>query len=343
MYFMKKLMALVLTLTMALALSACGGEENSDPEKDVAAGSSEEKNITLKLASGYGIDHIMTKCGDEIAKRVAEKSNGTITIEHYPANQLGSTNERSMMLLGGDIDINMEALSEYDSHNPRQGVVSAFFMFKDWDHYQKFMSSELYDEILAGLETNANISYLGEVYTASRQIITTKPISSLADLAGVKLRVPNQEMPIAFVNALGAVAVPMAGSETYSACQNGTVEGLENGAEQIVTQAFYEVAPYLTYTNHQIQTITFFMSNLSREKLSNNQYQTVCDVIEEVTAEYNDLARQAEKEQEAFLESEITCTTIDLTDFYAAAETAYDSYDDIWGDGVWEEIREMAD
>jgi len=342
---MKKITAFALALAMALSLAACGGSKtpSQQPTENQTTEPAAEKTVTLKMASGYGIDHVITKCGDEIAARVKEKSNGSIIIEHFPSNQLGSTNERSMMLLGGDVDINLEALSEYDSYNPEQGVVSAFFMFKNWDHYKKFMVSDLYKGILSDLEKAAGITYLGEVYTASRQMITNKEVTSLADLQGLKMRVPNQEMPIAFVNAIGAVAVPLPGSETYTACQNGTVSGLENGAEQIVTQAFYEVAPYMIYTNHQIQTITLFMNNESKAKLSDNQYQILSEVIAEVTSEYNELARNAEKEKEAFLEETITCSTIDLTDFYAACESAYEEYDSVWGDGVWEQIRAMAE
>ena len=299
--------------------------------------------IELVMTSGVSTEHIITTFGNELAEKIAEYTDGTVTIKYYPGDQMGVSGERVDMLINGDIDIDIQALSAFDSYNPQQGIMSAFFMFESWEHYRAVTDSETYAAIIAGLEEAIDVTDLGDVYYAKRNMLSTKPIESLDDLSGMKFRVPNEEMPIAFIGALGAAPTPMTGSEVYSALQNGTIEATENGADQIVAQAFYEVAPNLAMTAHQYQTMHLLMSNKCKEKLTDEQFEAIQKAVDEMTEKYDALSIEQEEKQEAFLAENINVTTPDLEPFYAACEAAYEEYDDVWGDGTWEAFKELAD
>ena len=304
---------------------------------------SADDSVELTMTAGLTTEHIITTMGNEFADKVAEATNGEVTIKFYPGDTLGNSSERAQMLIAGDIDIDVQALSAFDSYNPRQGVINAFFMFENWDHYRKFTDSDLYDEIIQGLEDTIHVINLGDVYYARRNFLSTKPIESLEDLKGMKFRVPNEEMPIACIGALGAAPTPMAGSEVYTSLQNKTIEATENGAEQIVAQAFYEVAPYMTRTAHQYQTMNFLMSEAGREKLTDEHFETISTVFDEIVEKYDTLCQESEAENEKILEEKITVSDIDLTNFYAAMEPVYSEYDSVWGEGCWQEIKAMAE
>lgn len=126
------------------------------------------------------------------------------------------------------------------------------------------------------------------------------------------------------------------------ALQNNTIQATENGADQIVNQAFYEVAQNMTFTAHQFQTMLYFMSDACKSKLTDEQYRIVVDAVSEACKEYNVLAQESEAKSEEFLKENISCHEIDLTDFYAALENMYDDYDDVWGDGTWEAFKALA-
>ena len=331
---MKKFVASLLCASIALSLCACG---SSDSNESAAGGT-----VELTLDSGLTPTHIINECGQAFADLVAEKSNGEIQITFYPADTLGNSGDRAAMLMAGETDISMQALSAFDTYNPRQGVISAFFMFENWEHYQNFMESDLYDEIIGSLEDEIGITVLGEVYYNRRHMISKQPIESLEDMSGLKFRTPNEAMPIASIQALGASPTPMSGNEVYTALQNGTINATENGAEQIVAQAFYEVAPYCTFTAHQYQTQAFMLSDAGREKLTDDQYAILCEALDETIEEYNTLIQESEAEYEQQLRDEITCYDIDTSAFAAACEAMYEEHDDEWGDGTWEAIKALA-
>lgn len=348
---MKKMLTFILCVSMMLGLSACGGSGGNQAQEPAQGGSDNTSGssapaggtVELTLDSGLTPTHMINTCGQELVDLVAEKSNGEIKINFYPADTLGNSTERVGMLLAGETDISMQALSALDSYNPRQGVISAFFMFEDWDHYQKFQKSDLYAEILGGLEEETNTTVLGEIYYAKRNILSKKPIQSLEDLKGVKFRAPNEDMPIASIRALGASPTPMPGNEVYVALQNGTIDTTETSAEQMVTESYYEVADNITFTGHQIQTQLFLMSNAGRAKLTDDQFALLCEAVDEVTEKYNVLMQEAEAEKEDFLRETINhFDDVDMAPFRAALETMYEEYDDVWGDGTWEAIRALA-
>ena len=299
--------------------------------------------VTIKMDNGLQPEAILNKCAEEVCARVAERSDGNITIVNYPADQLGNGGERAAAFVAGDLDITFNASSAFDSYNPKGTVLNAFFMFKDWDHYVKMTESPIYDDIIGALEESINGHYLGYVYYATRNTISTREIKTVDDMAGLKFRVPNEPMPIEAVTAIGAAATPMAISEVYTSLQNGTVEATENGAMELTTRAFEEVAPYFAYTRHQIQTFNWLMSDNCYQRLTPAQYELIQEVITEVADEYNQISQDAEKEKEEYLKSKITVNEVDTAAFMEAVESTYDSHDDDWGDGTWEAIRALAD
>lgn len=345
---MKKVVALVLGCMMMASLSACGGTDTkdtdgktaeSDSKKDEAAGGA----VELTMASGATTEHILSKLGQALADAIEEKTSGTVTVKYYPGDTLAEAGQRMEMNMNGDLDIDIQALSVYDSYNPQQGIMSAFFMFESWEHYRAVTESDTYAKIIEGLEEKTGLTDLGDVYYAKRNFLSKTPIQSLGDMENMKFRTPNEEMPIAFIKALGAAPTPMSGNEVYTSLQNGTITATENGAEQIVNSAFYEVADHMTVTAHQYQTMHIMLSQMAKEKLSEDQLKAVQEAVDETIAEYDPLCQEQEAAQEKFLRDNIKVYDIELKDFYEAAEKTYDDFDDVWGDGTWEKFKELAD
>ncbi len=306
---------------------------------------SDADTVTLKFTSNFVIGVVQDEIPDIIVEKVAEATDGTVIIDSYPNNVLGSAAECLTMLQNGDIDISMQALSVFDDYNPKQGVMSAFFMFDNWDHYQRFTATDTYRDLIAETEEICGVNYICDLYYCTRQLLTTKEITDLDSLHGMKIRVPDQAMPIAFISALGAAPTPMGISDVYNALQNGTVDGTEGGPAELITRAFDEVTGYITFTNHQVQTNCFWMSDEAKDKLTDDQYDAVVEVFTEVCEEYN--GKQVDEEQEAIdtLESELVVCDVDIAPFKEACESVWQEYEDdgTWDPGVWEEIRALAD
>jgi len=353
---MKKAVALMLALIMALSLFGCSSSKPSEskaPEGSKAPSSAapsasnapaEEpaEVLTLKFDSSFTIGTPLNDIPQEVIKRVAEASNGTIVIEDFPNDSMGTSPERAPMLMAGETDISAHALSVFDQYNPQQTVLNAFFMFESWDHYRACQETDVYKTIVSNLESAINATLVSDVYLGRRNFLSKKPIESLADLQGLKFRTPNEPMPIAAIQALGAAATPIVGSEVYTALQNGTAEASESGAAEIVNRAFYEICDYITFTGHQYQTQCIFISDAARERMTDEQYELIASVIKEVCDEYTIKQQEYEAEAEQFLREECTCFDIDLTEIRNAVQSMYDDFDEDWGDGTWEAFKALA-
>lgn len=355
----KKVVALMLTVCMAgLLVAGCGSsaseEENSaDSEKQVSdstetggSGSFEDaETVTLKFNSNFAVGVVQDEMPDIIAEKVSEATDGTVIIENYTNAILGTSNETVSMLMAGEVDISMHALGVFDDYNPKQSVMNAFFMFDDWDHYQRCTDTDTYKDLIAKTEEAAGVHYICDLYYATRQMMTNKKIDSVDNMSGLKFRVPSEPLPVASVQSLGASPTPMDISEVYNALQNGTVDATENSPIDLVSRAFYEVCDYLVVTNHQVQTNCFWLSDAAYSKLSDAQYEALVSVFEEVCAEYSEKQVQAEEEAFEFLYDNVEVLEIDLTPFKDAMIELWDEYekDGTWDEGVYESFRALAE
>ena len=349
---MKKATILMLVLAMTLSLFGCSQAkpaESTAPADSTAptttqapADSAPAEVLTLKFDSGFTAGTPLAEIPQEVITRVYDASNGTIVIEDYPLDALGTSPERAPMLMSGQLDISAHALSVFDQYNPQQTIMNAFFMFESWDHYRACQETDVYKKIISDLESVIHATVVSDVYLGRRNMLSKAPIESMADLKGVKFRVPNEPMPIDAVQALGAAATPIVGPEVYSALQNGTAEATESGAVEIVNRAFYEVCGNITFTGHQYQTQCIFISDAAKARMTDEQYELITSIIKEVCEEYTVKQQEAEAEQEQFLREKCTAFDIDLTEMREAVQATYDNYDADWGDGTWEAFKALA-
>ena len=123
-------------------------------------------------------------------------------------------------------------------------------------------------------------------------IAVNEPVLDSADLDGFKLRLVPSPLKESVWGAVGAVPVPIAFAETYSALQEGLVDGMENEYPSILSARFYEAAPFFTKTEHEITVRPVFM-NLERfSALSEEQQEIFLRIMDETTVFVRDLERQ---------------------------------------------------
>jgi TRAP-type C4-dicarboxylate transport system substrate-binding protein len=115
---------------------------------------------------------------------------------------------------------------------PPLGIASAPYNFRDYAHWQHFRDSKLFRELAAGYEASTGNFVLAHSYYGARHVTANKPINTPADLAGLKIRVPNSPSYIQLFRSLGATPIPLPFSEVYDALKNKAVD-----AEEMVTMA----------------------------------------------------------------------------------------------------------
>jgi TRAP-type C4-dicarboxylate transport system substrate-binding protein len=157
------------------------------------------------------------------------------------------TQIESMMI--GTQDILMAGMELYEKWSPNLKVLSVFYAFKDDEHFGKFFSSSIFADIEKNLAAK-NIKFINRKFNwvtgPFRVLMTTKPVNSLADLKGMKLRMPEVETLQKSWTQLGAVPITITWSETYLALKQGMVQGLEAPLSIVRANKFQEVAKYIT-------------------------------------------------------------------------------------------------
>ena len=201
------------------------------------------------------------------------------------------------------------------------------FLFVNQDHLEEVLYGEIGDKIEQRILDTTGIRVLSTFMRTPRLMSTTKKIENVEDLKGLKIRVPEMAARTALWSALGASPTPMSFNEVYSALQTNVIEGQENPINTIVTNKLYEVCPYLTISNHVYGFMYLNISDLTWQKLTDEQKEWVQQAADEA-AEYNDkLAAEMEEAQMAEAAEHMEVTTVDTTEWRELTKDVYKQFE----------------
>lgn len=312
---MKKLFAFVLTLAMVFGcVSALASTES----------------YTFKWAEVNPAEHLMSLSALEFGKALEEKSGGRMKIEFYPAMTLGDEANTMMLLQMGECDFfRGNAVSMGDFGATKMNILALPFIFQSRDHLWAVLESEVGDEILANVqECGSGMVAVGWFEEGARHFFfNKKTVASLADMAGMKIRVSQNEMSMDIVRAYGASPTPISYSELYSSLQTGVIDGAENPAVGYESNSFFEVAPNFTYGGYSFTPSPVLMSEMTWNKLDDEDKA----IIEEALAVAQAWNKEnAQANEEAALERAqskgAVVTQANVAEFVEASKPVYEKY-----------------
>ena len=256
---MKKLMSLLLVLMLVLSFfTGCSGSASSSASAVTTESSTSESNATtetsepivLKLGHIANPDTAYDNFAHEFKRLVEEGSNGKYEIDIYPSGQLGVDRELMESLQIGNVDFTVITASDINQFVPEMAVQDLPYLFRDWDHVEKFLDSDVASEFY-GLTDSVGMTTLGFMPRGFRHVTSNVgPIYTPADLKNLKIRVAESEVYIDMFKALGANAQAMAWSEVFTALQQGTIDAHENTIVTTRDYKIYEVQKYMSETGH---------------------------------------------------------------------------------------------
>lgn len=202
------------------------------------------------LAHTLPINHPVHQGMLVFAERLAELSEGTMSVKIFPDGQLGSEREVLELLQIGSIAMTKVSAATMANFAPEYQVLGVPYLFRSQEHMFNVLEGPTGEGIL---EAGSEYLLKGLCFydAGSRSFYTVKkPVQQPEDLAGMKIRVMNHQMSVDMVNEMGASATPMAYGELYSALEQGVVDGAENNPPSFVTSGHYEIAKYYTLDEH---------------------------------------------------------------------------------------------
>ena len=192
-------------------------------------------------------------------EQIEEKTNGRIMVEIYPNGTMG--NEAELMDMVKINAIQGTSGSQFAKANPQYLIYNMPFMFESAEEFQFILDSEFETMLADGAIENGYYIPTTGIAGGFRQITNNvRPITSVEDIEGLKIRTPPLDPIIKAMTALKANPTQIAYSETYMALKTGVAEGQENPPSNIVEKKFYEVQEYMSIVNYIISPECFFTS-----------------------------------------------------------------------------------
>ena len=245
--------------------------------------------ILLKAADIQPEDYPTTMGMKYMAKLLDERTNGRIKVQVYGGAQLGQEKETIEMTQAGTIAFNRINAAPLVGFSAPMGVYSMPYLFRDEDHLWKVLEGPVGKGLLKGMETS-NLVGLAYYDNGTRSFYTRgKPIKTLADMKGMKIRVQQSKIFVELVNSLGASATPMNYGEVYSGLQTGIIDGAENNAPSFWTSKHFEVAKYYSLDEHSRLPEVLLISKKVWDGLSPADQKLIAQAAQDSVAEQRKL------------------------------------------------------
>ena len=255
------------------------------------AGQAFAAKVTIKGGGIQPPEDAASLAMERWSKLVAERTNGDVTIQFFPASQLGDATSMIEAVSMGSQDFFFDAGSFMGTFMPDKNVESVFFLFKDAAHYQRYLDSDIMKDFEGRFEKQQGIKVVAQNYPRQpRSTLATKPIRGLADYAGLKIRVPDIRGYKEGLIGLGAGPVQIAWGEVYLALRQGVVTACEAPLDMAYTMKFFEPAPYLTMTEHIRDNMAIMMNAKKFNSLTKEQQDILTTTAREVGDWYRDFS-----------------------------------------------------
>ena len=187
-----------------------------------------------------------------MGERLKELSGGKMGVKVFAEGKLGGEKDVIEQIKIGGVDMIRVNTAPLNNIVPEVIVTGLPFVFRSKEHMRKVLDGPIGDEILAAMAAQGFVG-LAFYDSGARSFYTAKkPIKSMADMKGMKLRVQQSDMWVAMVQALGAEATPMPYGEVYTALKTGLIDGAENNWPSYDTASHYEAAKYYALTEHSM-------------------------------------------------------------------------------------------
>lgn len=302
----------------------------------VAGFASAQAQIPIRIGYATPANGAHAAAARGFEEALEELAPGRFTIEHFPGGSLGGERELAEALQLGSLEMAVIGSSVLGNFVPEMMVTELPFLFRSTEHARAVLDGDVGKDLLTGLE-QAGIVGLGFGEIGFRHTTNSKrPIRSVEDLEGLKIRTVENPVPLAAWRALGALPTPMAFPEVYSALQQGIIDGQENPISIIIPSKLYEPNKYLSLTRHGFTPIVLLFSKSIMDGYSEADQEAIRKAARAGVEANRRFVDQAEKDGLAELESmgvEIV-RDIDTTEFEARTQSVYKQYEETLGEIV---------
>jgi TRAP-type transport system periplasmic protein len=279
-------------------------------------------DITLKLGHLANEDNSWHKGSLKFAEEVKALTKGTVEVKVFANDALGKEMDliNGMQLGTADMLITGESLQNWA---PKAALLAVPYAFKNMAEMDKAVNGPLGEEIKKDIIDKAKVIPLAYFARGPRNLTSNKPIKTVDDVKGLKMRVPNVPIFMQFWRGVGAQPTPMAFGEVFTSLQTGVIDAQENPLALIKSASFFEVQKYVNRTEHVRSWIYLAIGQKSYNKLNADQKAALQEAAKRAQAYERQLYLADEQKLEAELKAKgMTFIETDQSGFAKKAKEA---------------------
>ena len=208
----------------------------------------EAQQVTMRVGNVYPATHTIPIATQRMKELIEQRSNGRIKVTVHNNSELGSEREMAEMTRQGSLEMVLSGLPGTGAYAPEIEVMEAFYVYRNVEDL-KLITDAIFDD-LQGFIQPKGFHLVGLMYQGPRNTLSTRPLKTLADFRGLRLRIPNTPLFVGLARSWGATPTAIALAEVYTSLESGVINALEGTHETMVTSNFHEKAKFLLTTAH---------------------------------------------------------------------------------------------
>ena len=301
-----------------------------------------QTNLTFGGSDAVG--SLLDRANQRFTELVNERAAGKLTVNFIQGEQLGNDIQVIEQMMQGSVHVYGDVLGWYANWVKDFAILNWGFTFRDNDHMQQFLESDVYNKLAEQLRAEQGIRILAAAPTQPRVLFATKQIESPDDLEGIKMRVPEIRTYLLLWETLGTRPSRVAWAEVFLGLKTGTIEAAEGPVSAAYAQKFHQAAPFIMRTDHLVSTYHITMNDATFQGLEPDLQQILLDTAKEATQWAR---QQAEAETEETVQKMVqegaTEVKVNREPFAekALSGVATMEADGEWGQGLWQQIRDL--
>jgi tripartite ATP-independent transporter DctP family solute receptor len=290
-----------------------------------------QQKMVLKAADVHPFGYPTVEAVMRMGKKLEQATNGRISIQMYPSMQLGGEKEAIEQAQVGALALARISVGPMGPIVPEFNVFNLPFMFRDTAHMEKVIDGPIGDELLRKLSEHPTANLIGLCWmnAGTRHVYNSKkPIRSVEDLKGLKIRMMGNPVFVDTMNALGGNGVSMGFDQLVNAMQTGVVDGAENNEPTYATGQHYRYAKYFSLTGHLMIPEVLVFSKKVFAALAKDDQDLIRRLARDAQLEERTLWYEMEKKSVAQMkEAGVEITEVsDKRPFQAAVKPVWDKY-----------------
>jgi tripartite ATP-independent transporter DctP family solute receptor len=292
----------------------------------LALGMGQAQARQFRAADVQPPDYPTVKALNFMSDELGKITNGKDTIKVFPSGQLGSEKDTTEQIELGAIDMLRINTGSLNTICPTLTVAVLPYVFKSVDQMHRVLDGPIGDQLLASCQS-AGMVGLAFYDSGARSFYTKKPVASLADLKGMKLRVQQSDVWVDMIKLLGANPTPLDYGEVFTGLKTGLIDGAENNWPSLQTAHHYEVVSTYLLDEHSMAPEILVMSKKAFDGLSADEQAAVRKAAKDSVPYMRQQWSALEDQSKAIVEKAgVKVVTVDKAPFQAAMQPLYAKY-----------------